>query len=129
MPNIPPTDRIILIGTDAPAMAALWRLCAAGARIRWFADRTDIGSEAVLAHALGRGCIEVSFDDPVSASLDGAAAIVMSGDDSRDARLSERARASGVPIYFVNAAGLSASTRSELGRTWQPNAVAAARSA
>ena len=44
-----PADHIILVGTGDAAMAALWRMCAAGAHIRWYADCADIGEEAVLA--------------------------------------------------------------------------------
>ena len=85
-------------------MAALWRLRAAGARVRWYADRPTSAQEAVLAHALGGGRIELSFDDPLTASLDGAAAIVIAGDAQPPCRLAERARASGVPVHFVGAA-------------------------
>ena len=95
------TDRIVVIGSSTGTMAALWRLCAAGARIRWFADRADIGDETVLAHALGGGRVEITFDDPLAAPLDGVTAVVITGDSSRDVRFAERARASGVPISFV----------------------------
>ena len=65
-----PADHIVLVGTGEAAMAALWRLRASGAHVRWFADRADLGEETVLAHALGGGRIELTFDDPLSASLD-----------------------------------------------------------
>jgi hypothetical protein len=94
-----PADHIVLVGTGEAAMAALWRLRAAGAHVRWFADRADVGEETVLAHALGRGRIELTFDDPLSASLDGATAIVIASD--RRAPLAERARAGGVAILFA----------------------------
>jgi siroheme synthase (precorrin-2 oxidase/ferrochelatase) len=94
-----PADHIVLVGTGEAAMAALWRLRAAGAHVRWFADRADVGEETVLAHALGRGRIELTFDDPLSASLDGATAIVIASD--RRAPLAERARAGGVAIHFA----------------------------
>jgi len=93
-----PQPHIVLVGTGETAIAALWRLCAAGARIRWYADRSDVGEETVLAHALGGSGLELSFDDPLAASLDGATAIVIAGDNSRHARLSERARAGGVAV-------------------------------
>lgn len=60
-----PADHVVLVGTGEAAMAALWRLCAAGARIRWYADSPDVGEEAVLAHALGGGRVELSFGDPL----------------------------------------------------------------
>jgi siroheme synthase (precorrin-2 oxidase/ferrochelatase) len=102
-----PADHIVVVGTGEAAMAALWRLCAAGARIRWFVDRADVGEETVLAHALGGGRVELTFDDPRSASLDGAAAIVIAGANSRHVGLSERARANGVAVHLVGCPGLS----------------------
>ena len=98
-------DHVVLIGTGEAAMAALWRLCAAGAHVRWYADRSDVGEETVLAHALGGSHLELSFDDPLAASLDGATAIVIAG-AHRDTRLAERARASGVPIHSLGEAKL-----------------------
>jgi hypothetical protein len=106
-PAIPSTDHIILVGTGAAAMAALWRLCAAGAHIRWYADSADIGEEAILAHALGGGRVELSFDDPLTASLAGASGIVIPGGERRQAALTQRARANGVAVHFVGETGLS----------------------
>ena len=114
--TISPTDRVLLIGSGETAMAALWRLCAAGARIRWYADRADVGEETVLAHALGGGHIELSFDDPLAASLDGTAALVVASDRSRDIRLAERARASGVPVHVVGRPDISGLTLADLDR-------------
>jgi len=102
------TDQIILVGSSEIAMTALWRLCAAGAHVRWYADSADLGEEAFFAHALGGGRVELSFDDPLTASLDGATALLFAG-ARRDARLAERARANGVPVHFadeVEGAGL-----------------------
>src|SRR5215472_13695021 len=113
------SDEVVLVGTGEAATGALWRLCAAGARIRWYADSADVGEEAVLAHALGRGRVELSFDDPLSASLAGTTAIVIAGDENRRARLAERARASGVAVEFVGESGVA----------WTPLAAAAAASA
>jgi hypothetical protein len=105
--TISPADHIMLVGTGDAAMAALWRLCAAGAHIRWYADSADVGGEAILAHALGGGRVKLSFDDPLTASLDGTTAIVIANAERHQARLSERARASGVAIRFVGAAKLA----------------------
>ena len=105
----------MLVGTGDAAMAALWRLCAAGAHIRWYADSADIGEEAVLAHALGGGRVELSFDDPLTASLDGTTAIGIASEESRHARLSERARASGVAVQFVGETELSGAGMSSVG--------------
>jgi siroheme synthase (precorrin-2 oxidase/ferrochelatase) len=105
--TISPSDHIVLVGTGESAMTALWRLCAAGARIRWYVDSADVSEEAFFAHALGRGRVELSFDDPLTASLDDTTAIVLAGGESRHARLVERARASGVAVQFVGDDGLS----------------------
>src|SRR5262244_2112076 len=102
------SDHVVLVGTGESATAALWRLCAAGAHIRWYADSADIGEEAVLAHALGHGRVELSFDDPLTASLAGTTAVVIAEGESRQARLAERARASGVAVHFVGETGRSA---------------------
>jgi len=106
--NKSPTDHIVLVGTGAAALAALWRLRAAGAHVRWFADRADLGEETVLAHALGGGRIEITFHDPLAASLDGAAAIVIADANDPHARLAERARASGIVVQSVGAGESSA---------------------
>lgn len=70
-----PTDPspVILSGTSDAAVVALWRLSAAGAPIRWYADRTDVGEEIALAAALGGGRLELSFESPPTAPFDGAA--------------------------------------------------------
>ncbi len=100
-----PADRIVLVATGAAAMAALWRLCAAGAHVRWFADRADVGEETALAHALGGGHVELTFDDPLGASLDGATAIVIASDRGGHSPLAERARAGGVAVLFAGETG------------------------
>jgi hypothetical protein len=119
------SDYIVLVGTGEAAMAALWRLCAAGAHIRWYVDSADIGEEAILAHALGHGRVELSFDDPFTASLEGTTAIVLANGESGQARLAERARASGVAVQFVGATGLSDSGPAGLAAL-TPNTSAAA---
>ena len=107
-PHKAATDQVILVGTGETATAALWRLRAAGLNVRWYADRADVGEETVLAHGLGGGRIELSFDDPLAASLEGASAIVIAGGRRDDARLAERARASGVPVHRMDEAELPA---------------------
>lgn len=119
------SDHIVLVGTGETAMAALWRLCAAGANIRWYADSADVGEEAVLAYALGGGRVELSFDDPLTASLDGTTAIVMASGESRHAQLSERARASGVTVQFVGDAGVSGFALADIIRAARTSAAAA----
>jgi len=62
----PPTlpGPVVLLGTGEATVAALWRLSAAGAQIRWCVDRADVGEEIALANALGGGRLELSFDNP-----------------------------------------------------------------
>ncbi len=50
-----PSDHVVLVGSGASALAALWHLCATGAHIRWYAGSPDVGEEAILAHALAGG--------------------------------------------------------------------------
>jgi siroheme synthase (precorrin-2 oxidase/ferrochelatase) len=119
MPNDPiysTKDPVILIGTGETATTMLWRLCAAGARVRWYADSADVGAETVLAHALAGGRIELSFDDPGTAPLGDAAVIVAENVDGRDLRLVERARASGTPIHVAGRPDLSSIALDEIAR-------------
>jgi siroheme synthase (precorrin-2 oxidase/ferrochelatase) len=115
-----PPDHVVLVGTGETAMAALWRLCAAGAHIRWYADCADVGEEAILAHALGGGRVELSFDDPLGAPLAGTTAIVIASGQGRDLGLAERARAGGVPVNVAGRPELSAFTLADLGGATRP---------
>jgi siroheme synthase (precorrin-2 oxidase/ferrochelatase) len=99
---------VMLLGTGDAAVAALWRLSAAGAQIRWYVDRADVGEEIALANGLGGGRIELSFDDPLTAPLDGA--VVAARGDGLDLQVAERARASQVPVVVVGRPDLSTST-------------------
>jgi siroheme synthase (precorrin-2 oxidase/ferrochelatase) len=114
------TDRVVVIGTGETAVEALWRLCAAGARIRWYAEHADVGEEAVLAYALGGGRIELCFDDPRAAPLGGAAAVVAARGDGRDLQIAERARASAVPVHVAGRPDLSSITLADLDRAARP---------
>ena len=109
----PSANRVMLLGTGAPAMAALWNLAAAGAHVRWHVDRADVGAETILASGLtsrfanrhARGGIELSFDDPRNAPLGGA--VVAARGDDLDHEIAERARASAVPVHVVGRPDLS----------------------
>jgi siroheme synthase (precorrin-2 oxidase/ferrochelatase) len=122
-PTNPAADRVVLIGTGPTAVAALWRLCAAGARIRWYADHADVGEEAVLAHALGGGRVELCFGDPRAAPLAEAAAVVAARGDDRDLQIAERARASAVPVHVAGQPDVSSFMLADLegidGRAWR----------
>src|SRR5215467_2721267 len=101
----PSAGRVMLLGTGAAAVTALWNLAAAGAHVRWYVDRADVGTEAMLArglagrHAGGSGSLELTFDDPRVAPL-GNAVVAACGDDL-DREIAERARASRVPVHVV----------------------------
>jgi uroporphyrin-III C-methyltransferase/precorrin-2 dehydrogenase/sirohydrochlorin ferrochelatase len=105
------TDRVVLVGTGAPATTALWALAAAGAHVRWHVDRTDVGAETILASGLasraGRGRVELSFDDARVAPLDGARAVVTARGDAVDQEIAARARASRVPVQVIGRPDLS----------------------
>lgn len=106
-----PADRIVLVGTGTAAVTALWELAAAGAHVRWYVDRADVGAETILASGLasklGRGRIELTFDDPRAAPLDGTTAVVAAHGDDLDLRVAERARASHVPVQVIGRPDLS----------------------
>src|SRR5215813_360545 len=91
----PSAGRVMLLGTGAAAVTALWNLAAAGAHVRWYVDRADVGTEAMLArglagrHAGGSGSLELTFDDPRVAPL-GNAVVAACGDDLDRERSEER---------------------------------------
>lgn len=104
----PSPGPVMLLGTGEAARAALWRLSAAGAQIRWYVDRADVGEEVALATGMGGGRIELSFDDPMTAPLDGT--VVAARGDDLDRRIAERARANHVPVAVIGRPDLSTST-------------------
>ena len=99
-------DRIILVGSNASAVTALWNLAAANADVRWYADRPDVGAEVGVAHGLGRGRIELRLDDPRAAALEGAVVVAERG-DGLDLEMAERARAAHVPVHVIGRPDLS----------------------
>ncbi len=107
-------DHVILVGSGEAAMAALWNLAAAGAHIHWYADRTDVGAETVLASGLGGCRLKLMLDDPHAAPLDGAAAVVAARGDAGDLRIGERARASRIPVHVAGRPDLSTIALAEL---------------
>jgi siroheme synthase (precorrin-2 oxidase/ferrochelatase) len=109
-------SRITLLGTGAAAVTALWDLAAAGAHVRWYVDRADVGNEAILARGLASragGSLELTFDDPRSAPLGGA--VVTARGDDLDRDIAERARASRVPVHVVDRPELSTVTLADIG--------------
>src|ERR1700749_4634877 len=71
----------------------------------------DLGTETILASGLasklGRGRIELTFDDPRTAPLDGTTAVVAAHGDDLDLSVAERARASRVPVQVIGRPDLS----------------------
>ena len=116
----PATDRVALIGTGAAALTTLWNLAAAGAHVRWYVDRADIGTETVLASSLasrfGRGRIELTFGDPRAAPFDGTTAVVAAQGGDLDRHLAERAHADGVPVHVVGRPDLSTIAFEQIGK-------------
>ncbi len=106
------TGPIILLGAGDAAMAALWRLAATGAQIRWYADRPDVAAEIALASGLGGG-LELRFDDPRDAPLDGATAVVAARGDALDLDIAERARAIAVPVEVIGRPDVSTFSTSD----------------
>lgn len=104
-------DHVMLVGTGMAAVMALWDLAAAGAHVRWYVDRADVGAEAILASGLasklGRGRIELTFADPRGAPLDGTTAVVAAHGDDLDVRVAERARAGRIPVQVIGRPDLS----------------------
>jgi hypothetical protein len=101
----------MLVGTGMAAVMALWDLAAAGAHVRWHVDRADVGTETILASGLasklGRGRIELTFDDPRVAPLDGTTAVVAAHGDDLGRDVAERARASHVRVQVIGRPDLS----------------------
>ena len=111
-----PASRITLLGTGSAAVTALWNLAAAGAHVRWYVDRADVGTEAILARGLASragGGLELTFDDPRCAPLGGA--VVTARGDDLDRDIADRARASHVPVHVVDRPELSTVTLAEIG--------------
>ena len=125
-------DHVMLLGTGAAALAALWNLAAAGAHVRWYVDRADVGAETLLASGLShrlaggltRGGLQLSFDDPRNAPLGGA--VVAARGDDLDCEIAERARASAVPVHVVGRPDLSSVAFADVGTAnggWESTAA------
>jgi hypothetical protein len=106
-------SRITLVGSNAPAVTALWNLAAAHLDVRWYTDDADVGAEIGVAHGLGRGRIELRLDDPRAAPLDGAV-VVAERHDGLDVQIAERARAAHVPVHVIGRPDLSTVALAEL---------------
>jgi uroporphyrin-III C-methyltransferase / precorrin-2 dehydrogenase / sirohydrochlorin ferrochelatase len=116
-------NRVILVGSSAPAVTALWSLAAAGADIRWYADDADVGAEINGAQGLGRGRLELRFDDPRTAPLDGAV-VIAARRDGLEQQIAARARAAHVPVHVIGRPDLSTVALAELEHAMPERAAA-----
>jgi uroporphyrin-III C-methyltransferase/precorrin-2 dehydrogenase/sirohydrochlorin ferrochelatase len=95
---------IVLVGDGELALAKLRVLVAAGARVRWYATDKALRAADRLA-ALGANAtahIEILFDDPLTADLQGAIAVLSAGAGELGPAISARARTLGVPVNVMD---------------------------
>jgi uroporphyrin-III C-methyltransferase/precorrin-2 dehydrogenase/sirohydrochlorin ferrochelatase len=97
---------VVLVGGGAHAVNKLRLLRAAHATVRWYPGRTDV-TDAIAQAISGSGRLDVERDDPLSADLTGAIAVISATCDERDEAISARARAAGIPVNVVDRADLS----------------------
>jgi uroporphyrin-III C-methyltransferase / precorrin-2 dehydrogenase / sirohydrochlorin ferrochelatase len=96
---------VLLVGSGEAALGKLRLLRAAGAHVRWFSSNADVAEE--LATLPGRGLIEVSVGDPLSAALHDVIAVVSAAGDPIDPQIAARARAQRIPVNVVDRPELS----------------------
>jgi uroporphyrin-III C-methyltransferase/precorrin-2 dehydrogenase/sirohydrochlorin ferrochelatase len=96
---------VLLVGSGEPALGKLRLLRAAGAHVRWFSGNADVAEE--LATLPGRGLIEVSLADPLSAALHDVVAVVSAAGDPIDTQIAARARTQRIPVNVVDRPDLS----------------------
>jgi uroporphyrin-III C-methyltransferase/precorrin-2 dehydrogenase/sirohydrochlorin ferrochelatase len=96
---------VLLVGSGEPALGKLRLLRAAGAHVRWFSGNADVAEE--LATLPGRGLIEVSLADPLSAALHDVVAVVSAAGDPIDTQIAARARTQRIPVNVVDRPELS----------------------
>jgi uroporphyrin-III C-methyltransferase/precorrin-2 dehydrogenase/sirohydrochlorin ferrochelatase len=95
---------IVLVGDGDLAQAKLRVLIAAGARVRWYATDKSIAPSDRLA-ALGADAasqIEILADDPLTADLQGAIAVLSAGAGDLGPLVSAWARAQGIPVNVMD---------------------------
>ncbi len=95
---------IVLVGDGDLAQAKLRVLVAAGARVRWYVTDKSIALSDRLA-ALGADAasqIEILSDDPLTADLQGAIAVLSAGAGEVGPAVSAWARAQGIPVNVMD---------------------------
>jgi uroporphyrin-III C-methyltransferase/precorrin-2 dehydrogenase/sirohydrochlorin ferrochelatase len=95
---------IILVGDGELALAKLRVLLSAGAHVRWYAtDKTLAASDRLAAiGADATSQVEILTDDPLTADLKGAIAILSAGAGDVGPAISARARALGLPVNVMD---------------------------
>src|SRR5262249_61355597 len=96
---------VIVVGSGEPALGKLRLLLAAGAHVRWFSRDADVAEEMLSLSAQGR--LEISFDDPLTADLSDAVAVVSAAGEALDAQIAARARRHRIPVNVVDRPELS----------------------
>ena len=96
---------VLLVGSGEAALGKLRLLRATGAHVRWFSSNADVAEE--LAMLPGRGRLEVSVGDPLSAALHDVIAVVSAAGDPIDAQIAALARAQRIPVNVVDRPELS----------------------
>jgi uroporphyrin-III C-methyltransferase/precorrin-2 dehydrogenase/sirohydrochlorin ferrochelatase len=95
---------IVLVGDGELALAKLRVLLAAGARVRWYATDTSIEPSTRLA-AIGADAaaqVEILFDNPLGADLQGAIAVLSAGAGDVGPAISVWARTFGLPVNVMD---------------------------
>jgi uroporphyrin-III C-methyltransferase/precorrin-2 dehydrogenase/sirohydrochlorin ferrochelatase len=95
---------IVLVGDGELAQAKLRVLLAAGAHVRWYAtDKTVTPAERLAAlGADAASHIEILLDDPLSADLHGAIAVLSAGAGDLGPNVAAWARAHGLPVNVMD---------------------------
>jgi uroporphyrin-III C-methyltransferase/precorrin-2 dehydrogenase/sirohydrochlorin ferrochelatase len=95
---------IVLVGDGELAQAKLRVLLAAGANVRWYAtDKTVAAADRLAAvGADAASQIEILFDDPLTADLHGAIAVLSAGAGDLGPNVSAWARAHGIPVNVMD---------------------------
>ena len=95
---------IVLVGDGELAQAKLRVLLAAGANVRWYAtDKTETPADRLAAlGADAASQIEILLDDPLSADLHGAIAVLSAGAGDLGPNVAAWARAQGIPVNVMD---------------------------
>jgi uroporphyrin-III C-methyltransferase/precorrin-2 dehydrogenase/sirohydrochlorin ferrochelatase len=91
---------VLLVGAGDLARAKLRLLASAGARVRWYA--TDGNHDLSGFSAADAARIEPAKDDPLTANLTGAIAILCAGAGDIGVAMSARAKSVGLPVNVMD---------------------------